>query len=272
MTPGLTRHITRSGRVAAAHGDVVLAALRGPDRFEPLVVTAIVRNEIANPQRPPALDALLAAARCTAEARPPIQWQRRAEVPPVEIPVARSACGRYHLASAAITDATGDGEDASGTMGITSVRGAFKNKRFPLELAQAIADPKLRTINLANGACKSQRVPQERGHLPGGRVRWYCTGDAAKIRALLSLVTHIGRGRADGIGAVARRASGELAWLVEPTVPWGEGFPVVREGLPTRNLPEDHDGVDAARAPMGYACLTYPYWELLREELVFLPA
>lgn len=258
-TRGATAH---AGSVHTAEGSAVLDALSGPDCHEPLVVTALVRSEIANPQRPPALDALLAAARCVAEGRPPIQWQKRSEVPPVDIPIALAPCGRYHLVSAALPD-----EGAP-----TMVRGAWKNKRFPLEIAQAIADPKLRTINLANGACKSQRVPQERGHLPGaGRVRWYALGDAAKVRALLSLVTHLGRGRADGIGAVARRADGSLAWVVEPAVPWGEGFPVVQDGLPMRVLPEDHEGVDAERAALGYACLTYPYWEIQREELVFVP-
>ena len=41
------------------------------------------------------------------------------------------------------------------------------------------------------------------------QVEWYCVGDKARIEALLSTVTHIGKKRAQGWGRVIR-------WEVEP--------------------------------------------------------
>lgn len=267
MTAGLSRTggaraLAPSHDLPVVDGAAILAALEGPDQHEPLSVSVTLRNEISNPHQPPALDALLAFARCLAEGRPPMQWLPNRAVPRVEIPVARSDCGRFHLATSAQLDA-GPTE---------SVRGAWKNKRFPIELAQAMGDGALKRVNLANGACKSQRVPQERGFVPRGRLHWYCVGDRRKVAALLGAITHLGKHRGDGLGAVARRANGDLAWTVEPVVPWGDGFPTVREGLPLRPLPEGHPGVDVDRAELGYACLTYPYWILANEELVYLPS
>lgn len=221
--------------------------------MQPLRVTATLASDIANPLRPPVLDALLAYAVCLSEGRdPPDPTQ---PVPRVEIPLARSACGRVHLCSFAVAEVE------------QMVRGRFTNRRFPLAEAQAMAGPKLTRIQLTGGPCKSFRIPIETAWLAGDTITWYCVGDADAVRDLLAWITHLGKRRGVGLGRVGR-------WTVEPFDPgaegWGEGFPVERDGRATRNLPLDWEG--ARDAEQGFAVVTYPYWEREREELCLVPS
>lgn len=166
----------------------------------------------------------------------------------VEIPIAREPDGRFHLASGPL--ATFDGHEHR-----------WVNRKFPLGEAQMFADAKLKRIAISAGPCKSYRIPHEVRFVEGDNIAWYCVGDEARVRELLHCVTHLGRRRAVGRGAVG-------SWLVEPTEPW-DGFPLVEDGRALRPLPVDWPGILEPKKRMH--TLTYPYWEHTREELCAVP-
>lgn len=212
--------------------------------MEPLRVVAHLGSEIANPGRLPALDALLAYAQATwIEERPP--YDESKPCPEVDIThalaAARDDAGRvlYHLA----------------TVGLGRVeqhlRGRFVNRRMPIDRMQYLST-RGGTLNTSGGPAKSFRLPLETGWLAGDRVTWFCVGDAGEIERLLGPVTHLGKRRAVGLGRVAR-------WEVRPCPSWGDGFPVLFEGVPLRNLPLDALPPEA-RAPFeSWGTITYPY-------------
>lgn len=163
----------------------------------------------------------------------------------VRIPVAEEPRGRFHLATSPIFYA--DAHELR-----------YVNQKFPIAESQMFGDAKLKRVHVSQGATKSYRIPQEAMHVDGDVIAWYCVGDEEPIRRLLHCVTHLGKKRGVGRGAVA-------AWLVEPT----EECLMVNEGRPTRPLPLDWPGVTRGRKRMH--TLTYPYWEHGREELLWLP-
>ncbi len=213
---------------------------------EPLRVRALLEGAILLPGGTLALDALLAAAVALRDALPPCSVQG---VTPIEVPIQREPGGRFHLASFAewVPDEY-------------EVR--YVNRRFPIPEAQMLGDKKLRRIAINAGAQKSYRIPHEAIHVEGDVLAWWCVGDAEAIRELLALVTHLGKRRAVGSGRVRE-------WLVEPCETW-DGFPVMREGRPLRNLPPDWPGL-ASGVEVAAANLTYPYWERHREEVCAVP-
>lgn len=224
----------------------------------PLRVTATLETAIANPLRPPALDGLLAFVQAVyVEAREPAD--PRLPVPPVSLDgvLARSSCGRYYLASFALAEVE------------QWERGRYVNRRFPLNEAQMVGaaegKQRLGTLSLQGGPCKSFRIPLETAHLKGDVITWYAVGDADEVRARLAWVTHLGKRRGVGLGRIGR-------WTVEPCASWGEGFPVIRDGRPTRNLPRDAMHPEAAQAFEGFGCVTFPYFERDREELCLMPS
>lgn len=193
----------------------------------------------------PALDALLAWAVVRRDAIPVALTA--AECIQVAIPVERESDRRFYLAS-------------FGAAVVEAHRGRWTNRRFPVEEAQLVGSPKIRRIDVGAGACRTYRIPQEEVFLRDDAMAWWCVGDEAGVRALLvDHVGYLGRRRAVGGGRVA-------AWEVAPCVPWGEGFPVVRDGLATRTLPLDWPGLTPDH-PAGYRTLTYPYWDRAREEM-----
>lgn len=212
----------------------------------PLAVTARLSGGISMPGGGIALDALLAAAVAVRDGLPPASV---AGVLPIEIPVQREPGGRFHLASWSVS-AWEEHE----------LR--WLNRRFPLAEAQGLAAPSLRRIHIATGPCKSFRLPLETGHLVDDQLRWWCVGEDAAIRDLLGLVSHLGKRRAVGAGRVRD-------WTVAPCEPWGDGFPVVRDGRALRPLPADWPGL--VSPDVGYGCLTYPYWRRSDEEMCALP-
>lgn len=219
----------------------------------PLVITATLASDIANPTRPPALDALVAYAQCVfVERRPPPDPGK--PLPDVDISdvIARSACGRYHLASFALSEVE------------EWCRGRYINRRFPIAEAQAMGG-KIGTLNLTGGAAKSFRIPIETAWLRGDTVTWYAVGDREKIASRLAWITHLGKRRGVGLGRVAR-------WSVEPCESWGESFPVIRDARPLRNLPLDSMDPELAQSFEGYGCVSFPYFERMREELCILAA
>lgn len=219
-----------------AAGRVVRAGAPLDGDGEPLQVTAHMGGPFIAMAGTVALDALLAATVARVERLPPPI--DHAALVPIDIPVALSSCGRYHLCSHGIS-----AQDAMETV--------YINTRFPVEQAQGMRGPKVRRLQLSTGATKSHRLPKAAGHAEF--LRWYCIGDPERIRGLLRLVGYIGSKRSVGFGRVRR-------WDVAPVEPWPNGFPVVLDGAPMRPLPADHPGV-APGARMDYGPLSYPYWQ-----------
>lgn len=216
----------------------------------PLEVTAELAGAIALPGGPVALDALLAAAIAKRDNIPPATCE--AEIVPIEIPVARSACGRFHLAS--FSDGAFESRDRR-----------YINRRFPLPEAQIFGESKFKRIDISTGPAKSFRIPLETGHLEHDRLRWWCIGDRDAIAELLTTwIGYLGKKRSVGLGRVAR-------WSVEPCEHWGDGFPVARDGLPLRTLPADWPGLSDT-AERAYRVLTYPYWRHSAEQICAVPA
>lgn len=202
--------------------------------MQPLQITARLVSPLAVPLFPVHLDALLAAMVC--ERRGLIvgvgDWQD------VEIPVARSSCGRYHLASAAHC------------VPLTSLPG-FTQKRAPISEFGWFGSPKVKSVLVSGGVNKACRIPQPRAVVDA--MRWWCVGDLDAVADLLAQVTHVGKKRSVGHGKVG-------SWTTLPCSNW-PGFPVLRpDGTPMRILPLDTVGLGPATA-LGWGPLTYPYWE-----------
>lgn len=212
--------------------------------MKPLRVTALLDGALGA-RTPVALDALLAWAVAQRDGVEPAATAD--EVVDLEIPVARSACGRVYLASFAQY-----APEAS--------EKRFVQRRFPIEEAQAIGAASIKRIQINAGPSKSYRIPHELQRVERDEVTWWCLGDAGEIRELLEIVTHLGRRRAVGWGRIRE-------WRVEPCEPW-DGFPVVRDGVALRTLPLDWPGLVSPEP--GYATLRPPYWLREREELCAL--
>ncbi|MGH3427871.1 MAG: hypothetical protein ACRDQZ_09945, partial [Mycobacteriales bacterium] len=161
----------------------------------PLEITAELRGPITGA---PNLDGLLASvvAQELGLVAEISAWQD------IDIPLEKEPGGRFHLASSAI--ATWDQHETR-----------FVNQKFPLAEAQSVGDSRVKRIKITEGRCKSYRIPGAVAHAEGDGITWYAMGDPAKIEALLSCVTHLGKKRGVGRGAVA-------AWRVVRCVPWGK--------------------------------------------------
>lgn len=166
---------------------------------------------------------------------------------PIEIPVQREPGGRFHLCSVAFPD--------------VAVHELQHTHRRPvIEEAQRFGDARLKRIDIATGANKAYRIPRPVQHCE--RIEWWCVGAADVIEDLLATVSHLGKRRAVGLGRVER-------WTVQECVPWGDGFPVVRDGNALRPLPADWPGL--VDPQLSYMTLSYPHWDHAREELCACP-
>lgn len=219
-------------------------------RVTPLRVTACVPQQIAIPRGGIALDALLASQVAMRIGLPPPA--SAADCVPIKIPVAVSECGRFHLASFSL-----------GELHEFDVR--FVNRRAPIEQYQTLG-PRTGRVQITAGPDKSYRIPLETGHVQGEVLLWYCVGQADEIRELLTTVTHLGKKRGVGLGRVE-------SWDVSQCEPWGEGFPVARDGNPLRPLPPDWPGLTTVASEYRVlGCVSGPYWDHAREELCAVPA
>jgi CRISPR type IV-associated protein Csf3 len=195
------------------------------------------------------LDALLMAAYARREGLPMLADQGAVErAEPLPIPIDRSACGRYFLASASL-----------GAPVAREVR--YVQRRFPLSEAIVMGGAALKRVATNAGACKAFRVPVETAHVP--TLAWYALGDLDGVRELLGWVTRLGRRRAVGEGEVR-------AWrVVEERETWA-GFPVMSaDGRPLRYLPIDTVGLGDHEPRL--ARLMPPYWGRVGEEPVACP-
>lgn len=214
----------------------------------PLHVVAHVPGQIALPHGPLALDALLAAQVALELQLPPPR--HAADCVPIDIPIEKEPGGRFHLCS--FSEHAFEEHDVR-----------WVNRRAPVEQYQTIGTARIRRVRINAGVNKSYRLPLETGLLVDGRLDWWCIGAPEEMRRLLALVSYIGKKRSVGLGRVAR-------WEVEPCEPWGDGFPVMREGMPLRTLPLDWPGL-APDAPRAEKTLTYPYWAHELEEVCACP-
>jgi hypothetical protein len=202
----------------------------------PLRVQARIRTAISLPSSMLMLDSLLASV-VAKEQGLDAKMTATLEPDPIEIPIAKSSCGRYHLCSAA----SYEWEEREGT---------WINRPSPVGAAQTWASERVR-LQQNGGLSKPWRIPLATGWVRDDLLTWWCIGDQAEIGRLLQYVTHLGKRAAVGKGEVA-------AWAVEPCAPW-EGFPVLRDGYPLRPLPTDTPEL-AEDVYIGDGRLTYPYW------------
>ena len=212
----------------------------------PLRVTARFASPLAVPLFPVALDALLASVVCdrAGYVAGVGEWHD------VEVPIQRSSCGRFHMAS------VGHYRVAR------SVQGHI-HKRSPVPEMTMVGSSTMRSINTATGLNKSFRLPLPLALVSAEGMHWWTIADADVIRPLVEGVRHIGKKRSAGRGRVA-------GWTVEPCEPW-PGFPVLRpDGTPMRALPPDYPGVFPGPW-LGFGPLSYPYWDQARAQPVVQP-
>lgn len=206
--------------------------------MKPLRITAeMVSRTIVSPEGLH-FDALLMAAVARRDGLPPLTTQADALVaPPLTIPIERSSCGRFYLASMAL------GEPEAREL-------KWVNRRFPLHEAIAMGGASLKRVALTSGVCKGFRSPVEAVHVPAWA--WYAMGDPSGVRELLGFVTRLGRRRAVGEGLVRQ-------WRVEECEPWGDLFPVASlSGKPLRHLPADYPA--QLECSYSYGRCAPPYW------------
>jgi hypothetical protein len=203
-------------------------------------------------RHPLMLDALLAWAVANQEqVLPPLPGEQHR---PVEIPILREPGGRFHLCS-------------QGFAAVECSELRYKNRRAPWHEMARLGTSKITRVHLAAGANKSYRVPYELQLLAGNQIEWWCLGDAERIRELLSMIHYLGKHRGSGKG---RLDIHRQAWTVEPCEPWGDGFPVLRDGMPMRPLALDYPGLYGG-ANREFRTLTFPYFDHTREQEVACP-
>lgn len=189
----------------------------------PLVVKARLLEGFVS-RHPIHLDALLTAAYAMREGLlvPPITAE---QAKPLPIPVQRSACGRFWLAS------IGEYAELASEL-------RYKNRRAPFVEFARLGEQKIRRVAVNFGPNKSYRVPYEFTIPAGGTIVWHCIGEREPLLDLLRCCHYLGKFRGSGKGRVAQ-------WTVEPCESWGDGFPVMRDGTPLRNIPVQEGAVGA---------------------------
>src|SRR3990167_1097076 len=106
--------------------------------MEPLHIAAHLGGQVAIPSTL-AIDGLLAWAVATRDGLPPLDAQD--DPPTIEIPVAREPGGRFHLAS-------------FGVFGFEGYETRWVNRRYPVDVAQALGEPALRRLRVSRGPSK----------------------------------------------------------------------------------------------------------------------
>lgn len=210
-----------------------------------LHVVAHLRGPIAAQSASLMLDSLLMAAVARRDGMPPLDSDHRGPAS-IDIPIERSACGRVFLCSRALGEAEAHALK-------------WKNRRFPIYEAQLMGAPKLKRINITGGPCRSYRIPMDTVYMVDDELHWWAIGDARGVEELLTgWVSYLGHKRSVGLGRV-------MHWHVEECDPW-EGFPVVRDGKPTRPLPVDWPGL-SDNVEHELRCLLPPYWRRAEEDI-----
>lgn len=214
--------------------------------FTPLRITARLMGPIVVSDPPVHLDALLTMAVAKREGRPPvcapIDVLRAMREDPIDLPLARSSCRRFYLATRML------GEPEAHQL-------RHVQRRFPV--TQVIARGSAERLTRSAGEHKDFRAAIQVAHVT--EPTWYAIGNEGAVRELLAWITGLGRRRAVGHGAV-------ISWAVEPCEPWSASFPVLDvEGRPLRNVPLDVPGLaDGVDVRIGR--VAPPYWLQVDEE------
>lgn len=213
-----------------------------------LEIVATIAGPVHAPDGLPMFDGLLAWAKALRDGLP--YAFTAADTQDIDLPLQRSPCGRLWLCS-------------QGSAEVEAAELRYTNRRPAIEQFQTLAESKMKRVDIGAGANKGYRIPRPVSYLVDDRITWWAIGAAGEARALLELVTHIGKKRSVGWGRV-------VEWRVDPVPPW-EGFPVLRDGLPLRPLPLDWPGL-AAEPSTAFRNLVPPYWRHETEELCAAPA
>lgn len=220
-----------------------------PVNVDPLHVTAILfEGLVANDA--PALDGILAAVYAVRERLLPPSDP--SEVLPISIPIALSECGRVYLCSSGVSHVS---ERESPPR--------HKHRRAPCIEYARLGNEKITSVLQTGGADKSYRVPYNFTLLQDNAIEWWGMGDAEMIRRLLFDVHSVGKFRGSGKGRVRE-------WCIKTCEPWGEGFPVLRDGEPMRPLPLDYPGLRDG-AFVAYRTLRPPYHMRMLEQPCAIP-
>jgi hypothetical protein len=224
-------------------------------RHCPLHITAKIRRTIALPNGPVSLDGLLARVivdRIGATACAPTDpgWIPTEELL-ARIPIALEPTHGFALCTSSHCRVVGH-------------ENHWVNRRFPVDVAQQIRCD-IKRINITAGAQKSYRLPLDTVFLQDGLIEWWCIGGLEPILDLLLEVAYLGKRRGVGVGAVVTGS-----WRVDQCEPWGDGFPLVREGQPMRPLPPDWPGL-ASGVETAYRTMVPPYHDRTREVLCAVP-
>lgn len=217
-----------------------------PRNVEPIRITARLAGGVVK-RIPIALDSLLMKVHA---------WRANLVAPaspqhavPIEIPVQRSECGTFHLCSFSL-----------GEVDAHELR--HKNRRPPIQEYLTLT-PAVKRVDISVSVDKMYRVPFIVEHQADDELTWFALGDAEMLRPLLAEVHYLGKHTGWGLGRVQ-------GWAVEPCDTWGDGFPVVRDGKPLRNLPHDWPGLDKPK--LGIRCVAPPYWMRESEVLCAIPS
>lgn len=237
--------------MGAQQSELVVGEPCARERAEPLRVRARLAEGIVM-RYPVMLDALL--MRVVADQHQLLAPTAGARGATIEIPIARADRGDFHLCS-------------EGVAGQREYELRHRNRRPVVYELWKLGSPKIKRVSIAVGANKGYRVPYELQLLKDGLIEWWCLGDRLRIAELLAHVHYLGRFRGVGHGRLDLWGDGG-PWRVEPCEPW-EGFPVVRDGMPLRPLPQDWPGL--IDPPLSYRVLSPPYWDLTREQLLAVP-
>ena len=196
----------------------------------------------------PFLDSMLTAVVAIRERLIPPSDPR--ETLPIEIPIAQSECRRVYLCS-------------SGLLHVQSHDFRHKHKRAPCTEYARIGAAKITRVDQSAAEDKSYRVPYNYELVHNNTVEWWCFGDRELILEMLRDVHALGKFRGSGKGRIRE-------WQVEICEPWGDGFPVLRNGEPMRPLPLDYPGLKEG-AFIAYHTLRPPYYLRMLEEPCAMP-
>lgn len=228
--------------------DLTSKQLGEPPRvIEPLHITATLFEGFVG-RDPPFLEAILAGVYAMRERLIPPSGPH--ECAHIDVPIALSECGRVYLCS-------------SGVAHVQERELRHKHRRAPCTEYARLGNAKIARVDQAAAEDKSYRVPYNYSLLQDNRVEWWCSGDAELIRRLLLDVHALGKFRGSGKGRVRE-------WAVESCEPWGDGFPVLRDGQPMRPLPVDYPGLGDGSF-IAYHNLKPPYHLRMLEEPCAMP-
>lgn len=115
-------------------------------------------------------------------------------------------------------------------------------------------------INAASGRYKQFRMPNPVSVTP--ELAWYCVGDRREVERLANRITHVGKKRSEGYGAVAR-------WEVEPwPADWSE---TGSDGQLMRAIPAELREEQPQGSYLEITGFRPPYWHRLRQAPCWAP-